>query len=63
MKHNINQGFYASYIGHLESISGIPWWLSALGSGIVTTVAWAQSLAQELPHAMGTAKKYIYYIY
>ena len=27
------------------------------GSGIVTAVAQVQFLAQELPHAMGTAKK------
>ena len=27
------------------------------GSGLVTAVAQVQSLAQELPHAMGTAKK------
>ena len=25
------------------------------GSGVVTAVAWLQSLAQELPHAMGAA--------
>ena len=28
------------------------------GCGIVAAVAWVQSLALELPHAMGTAKKY-----
>ena len=33
----------------------IPHWHSGQGSGIVTAVAWVQSLAQELLHAMGMA--------
>ena len=36
----------------MEFFSGLGW-----GSGFVTAVAWVQSLAQELPHAVGTAKK------
>ena len=35
---------------------GVPWWLRGLG--IVTAVALIRSLAWELLHAMGTAKKY-----
>ena len=44
--------------------SGIPSWLSGLkihiGTAVaqVTDEAWVQSLAWELPHAMGVAKKF-----
>ena len=37
-------------------IAGVPWWPSGYRSGIVTAVAWVQSLVQELLHAMGVAK-------
>ena len=42
---------------------GVPWWPSAIGSSIITAVPWViavilvQSLARELPHAAGVAKK------
>ena len=39
---------------------GVPWWLSGLGNqgtGVVTAVAWVRSLAGELLHAAGVAKK------
>ena len=45
------------------SVKGVPWWPSGLTIYSVTNVAWvsvveqAQSLAQELPNAMGVAKK------
>ena len=41
-------------------VPGVPWWLSGLRIlcfyCCVTSVAWVQSLAQELLHALGTAK-------
>ena len=46
-----------------QSTVGVPLWCSMLGSNVVTgavwvaIVAWVWSLAQELPHAMGAAKK------
>lgn len=42
---------------------GLPWWLSKLGSGIVTAMAWVTaavwvgSPAQKFLYAVGTAKK------
>ena len=42
---------------------GVPWWRSGLGiqlchcSGLVAAGAWVRSLAPELPHATGVAKK------
>ena len=46
-----------------EQDRGVPWWLSRSRSGIVTIAAqvtavmYVQSLAWELPHAGGVAKK------
>ena len=42
----------------LKPCCGVPWWLSSEGFSIVTAVVWVQSVAQELPHAIGVAKKY-----
>ena len=34
---------------------GVPWWPSGEGFGIITSVAWVQSLAWEFSNAVGTA--------
>ena len=36
---------------------GVPLWCRMLGSGIVTAMDQVQSLAQELPYAIGQPKK------
>lgn len=46
-----------------KQFPGLPWWLSQLGSGIVTAMAWVTaavwvgSPAQKFLYAVGTAKK------
>ena len=58
------RGNVKGYMHILENNTGrVPLWLSGLGSSVVTTVAWVtavaqvQSMAQEVPHASGAAKK------
>ena len=41
----------------IKNNQGVPWWPSRQGFGIVTAVAWVQSLAQKLVHAATVAKK------
>ena len=56
LKENTHQVF-------IKATFGVPWWLSRLRlqhchcNGLVTAVTWVQSLAQELPCALGVAKK------
>ena len=56
LKENTHQVF-------IKATFGVPWWLSRLRlqhchrNGLVTAVTWVQSLAQELPRALGEAKK------
>ena len=41
---------------HGNFILEVPWWPSVWEPGIVTAVAWVQSLAPELPHATDEAQ-------
>ena len=57
----VNQLYFNKIFKMKKRSLGVPLWLSRLRiwychcSGQVTAVAWVQSLAQELPHAVGTA--------
>ena len=38
-------------------VYGVPWWPMGKGLSIVTAMACVQSLAWELPHALGMARR------
>lgn len=51
------QGSICYDLTDLNPSQGVHWWPSSHRSGIVTSMAWLSSLAQELLHAVGVAVK------